>query len=173
MTHIILFVAVLLIALITLAAPAVFARFGKRSTHGVAVNVGEVENDAGVKAFTPAAVITTRNLLHKIGASATESAICGANDIPIGAIEDEVATDEVGESRTVKLLGIYPRTMKMVASEAISAGAAVFTAANGKVQDLPAGAGTYYQVGYALTAAAADGRIIEVQHHAPIKTVVA
>jgi hypothetical protein len=112
----------------------------------------------------------TRHLLAKFGSDADHYALCGASDIPIGPVTDEA--DAIDDLNEIVLLGIKNETVLMIASEAITAGEAVFTAANGKVQDLPAGAGTYYQVGYALTAAAADGDKIEVQHHAPIKTVV-
>lgn len=133
-----------------------------------AANLG-VETHEIAKSYIPDEAIATRYLLGTIGSTAAHVAICAADEIPIGVITDEASADEVtaGKALAVELLGISHRTLPMVASEAITAGEAVFAAAAGKVQDLPAGAGTYYQVGYALTAAAADGDTIEVQHHAP------
>jgi len=122
------------------------------------------------KTYLTDAAVATRYLLGKIGTDAAHVAACGASDIPIGVITDEAAAAE--EEKAVELLGISNRTLPMVASEAITAGEAVYTAAAGKVQDLPTGAGTYYLVGYALTAAAADLDVIEVLHCAPIATVV-
>lgn len=108
--------------------------------------------------------------LVKIGSDADHVAAAGAADIPIGVLRSvpTAAEDEV----TVDLLGAAPSTVKMIASEAISAGERVFAAASGKIQDLPAGAGTYYQVGVALTAADADGDIIEVDPCVAVATVV-
>lgn len=116
------------------------------------------------------AAITTRYLLGKIGSDVNHVAACGASDIPIGVITDEAAAAE--DLVAVEMLGVSKRSILMVASEAISAGEHVYTAASGKVQDLPAGAGTYYEVGLALTAASADGDIIEVAHCVARKTVV-
>jgi hypothetical protein len=141
----------------------------KRRRFVSAINIGEGTHK-NAKTYKADAAVATRFLLAKIGSDAGHSAACGANDIPIGVITDEAAAAE--DLVAVELLGISNRTLLMVASEAITAGEAVYTAAGGKVQDLPAGAGTYHKVGHALTAAAADGDLIEVQHCAPIATVV-
>ncbi len=76
------------------------------------------------------------------------------------------------DNLNVNLLGPASSTQKAVASEAIAVGDSVFTAASGKVQNEPAGAGTYYLVGRALTAAAADGDIVEIEPQSPQRTVV-
>jgi hypothetical protein len=55
-----------------------------------------------------------------------------------------------------------PGTMEIVAAGAITSGATVYAADAGKIQALPAVAGTYRMVGKALEAASADGSIIEV-----------
>jgi len=133
-------------------------------------NIAEGTHEGVVTRKTDAAV-TTRNLLGKNGSDAAHVAAAGANDLPIGVITDEAADAE--ESVAVALLGVSKRTLLLVAVEAISAGAPVYTAANGKVQDLPAGAGTYYEVGLALSAATADGDLIEVATCVARKTVVA
>lgn len=52
-------------------------------------------------------------------------------------------------------------TQKVTAAGAISKGADIYAAAAGKVQALPAGAGTYRKVGIALEAATADDDVIE------------
>jgi len=116
------------------------------------------------------AAITTRYLLAKEGTDDDHVDKCGAADIPIGVMTDEAKAAE--DNIAVELLGGSKRTLLMVASEAIDAGTYVYTAANGKVQDEPASAGTYYLVGKALSDAAADGDEIEVQHCFPIKLVV-
>lgn len=115
------------------------------------------------------AAITARHLLWKQGATDAGVALCGASDCPLGPIDNVEAS--TGLRQSVLLLGKGP-TKKMVASEAITAGEQVFTAANGKVQDTPTGA-TVYLMGTALTAAGADGDIIEVQDCAPVKMVFA
>ena len=54
-------------------------------------------------------------------------------------------------------------THKMIAQEALAAGATVYTEASGKVQDTAQA--TAFQVGTALEAATADGDIIEVLYN--------
>ena len=51
-------------------------------------------------------------------------------------------------------------TCKMIAIEALDAGALVYTEADGKIQDTAAS--TSFKVGHAMEAATADGDIIEV-----------
>jgi|GEM_PF-1260570 len=112
----------------------------------------------------PDAALSVRHLLVKKGSDGDHIAIAGASDIPLGTVPDTASSAQVTEGlvyKTVLLLG-RDDTKIMVASEAISAGADVYTAANGKVQDLPSSAGSYYLVGKALTDAAADGDEIEV-----------
>lgn len=115
------------------------------------------------------AAVTARHLLWQQGSTDGGVALGAANACPLGTI-DNTETD-TGKGMTVLLLGKGP-TKKMVASEAITAGEQVFTAASGKVQDTPSGA-TVYLVGTALTAAAADGDIIEVADCAPVKMTFA
>lgn len=116
------------------------------------------------------AAITARHLLWKKGSADTGVALNGVADVPLGTIDNTETSTGIGN--TVLLLGKGP-TKKMVASEAITAGEQVFTAANGKVQDLPGSTATVYLVGTALTAAGADGDIIEVADCLPVKTVIA
>ena len=116
------------------------------------------------------ATVTVRNLLYKKGSDDSHVAVCAATaDCPLGTINDEgVAEGEVA----LLILGKGP-TKKFVASEAIVVGDALFTTTTGKVQNFPgAGAATYWQVGVALTAAAADGDVIEASDCVPVKLVV-
>jgi len=167
-TFLIVFAVLLIAALLVTWAHG----FLRRSKLFPAVNIGEGTHK-NAKSYYADAAVTTRYLMGKIGSDADHVAACGASDIPIGIITDEVASADIATIPVaVELLGISNRTLLMVASEAITAGEAIYTAASGKVQDLPAGAGTYYKVGHALTAAGADGDLIEVQHCAPIATVI-
>jgi hypothetical protein len=125
-------------------------------------------HDATVRRTNDAAV-TARHLLWQQGSTDGGVALGAANAVPLGTIDNEESS--TGKGQTIHLLGKGP-TKKMVASEAITAGEQVFTAASGKVQDTPSGA-TVYLVGTALTAAGADGDIIEVADCAPIKMVFA
>jgi hypothetical protein len=124
-------------------------------------------HDASVRRTNDAAV-SARHLLWKKGSADTGVDVCGAGDCPLGTIDNtETGT---GAGQTVLLLG-KGSTKKMVASEAITAGEQVFTAANGKVQDTPTGA-TVYLVGTALTAGGSD-EIIEVADCVPVKMTFA
>jgi hypothetical protein len=55
----------------------------------------------------------------------------------------------------------------------IAVGATVAAAANGRVQALPAAAGTYVTLGRALTAADSAGDLIELQDHMPVLRTIA
>lgn len=158
----------LLVALIVAVCLWAFASQAKGKTT-LLCNIAEKGNDSGNKTYLADAALTTRYLIGKIGSDANHVAACGASDIPIGVIEDEPAAAE--DAVNLRLLS-HPGSSLMVASEAITAGEEVFTAASGKIQDLPAGAGTYYSIGFALTAASADGDVIEVLNRVPVKTVV-
>ena len=130
------------------------------NTYDAAVEV----HDGSVRRTNDAAV-TARHLLWTKGSTDGGVALCGATDLPLGTIDNtETAT---GVGMTVLLLGKGP-TKKMVANAAIPAGARVFTGASGKVS--PTHGATLYQVGVALTAAGADGDIIEVADCQAVKT---
>jgi hypothetical protein len=139
----------------------------------VACNIAEGVHECSVTRL-PDAAIATRHLLYKVGSDADHIAACGVADVPIGTVDDECTAAELATGNhylTVNLLGHGP-TKRMVASEAITAGELVYTAAAGKVQDQPAGA-TVYLVGVALTAAGADGDILEVASCPPVREVFA
>lgn len=87
--------------------------------------------------------------------------VAGLTDKDIGtAVTPAFAA---GEQVTVKLR-TGAGTHKMVAIEACAIGAALYTEANGKVQDTAAA--TSFQIGTALEAAGNDGDIIEVLYNA-------
>jgi len=81
-----------------------------------------------------------------------------ADAVPIGSTNSAVASGEPVSVATVNAEG----TIEVTAAGAITNGAAVYAAADGKVQALPVIAGTYYRIGVACEDAAADGDIIEV-----------
>ena len=153
---------------IILAVAAMVAAFrGLRlaaNTYDAAIET----HDANVRRTNDAAV-TARHLLWQQGSTDGGVAVCIATTCPLGTIDNTETATGVGQN--VLLLGKGP-TKKMVASEAITAGEQVFTAAAGKVQDTPTGA-TVYLVGTALTAAGADGDIIEVADCTPVKLTFA
>lgn len=134
------------------------------------VVAGTVGTHCGSITRKAEAAISLKHALVTQGTADDEVALCGASDIPLGVVPTTCAIDE---SVPVELLGGNGSTIVGIASEAITAGERVFAAASGKLQDLPAGAGTYYQVGIALTAAAADGDEIEIMPTSPVAVVVA
>jgi len=113
---------------------------------------------------TASGAITDKTLVKM---SAT--GVVAANDgVPCGvAMSDEATGNEVG----VQALGGADRTLVVLASAAIAAGAIVI-ADSTKVKTLPTAGGTYYIVGQALTAADADGDQVEIAPCPPIKIVV-
>jgi hypothetical protein len=116
------------------------------------------------------AAVTARHLLWATGAAPGGVKVNTAATIPMGTVDNtETAT---GVRQAVLLLG-KGSTKKMVASEAITEGEQVYGDAAGKVSDLPAGAGTYYCVGTAVTGAGQDDDILEVADCVPFAVVVA
>ena len=81
-----------------------------------------------------------------------------ATDDPVGC---SLLNVKSGENQSVDPIN-RGGTIEMTAAGAISVDAEVYAAADGKVQALPAGAGTYRRIGLAIEAATADGDIIEV-----------
>lgn len=159
-----------LIHTLALAASTLFFAFRSRGLVAAANTYdAAVETHHCKIARTNDAAVTARHLLWKQGAADTSVALCGAADVALGTIDNEESS--TGLMQTVNLLG-KGDSKKMVASEAITAGEQVFQAAGGKVQDLPVAAGTYKLVGTALTAAGADGDIIEVADCVPVNVVV-
>jgi len=161
--------AILILAAFAMAAAVALANVIRNRGRLSACNVAEGTHAGSITRKTDAA-IATRHLLVKVGSDADHIAACGASEVPIGTVPDEAAAAE--ENVEVALLGSAPSSRKMVASEAITAGEKVYTAASGKVQDLPTDAGTYYCVGTALTPASADGDVIEVDPAPAQKEVV-
>lgn len=151
-----------------LAALALGLSFHGR-VRNVAANIAEGTHN-GILNKRATAPITTRHLLMKFGATADLIAVNGANDYPLGPCPDEA--EAANDIVPVHLLGVHPETQLGVASEAIAAGGEVYTAAGGKLQDLPVAAGTYYKVGLALTAAGADEDVLEYAPCTPVETVV-
>lgn len=115
------------------------------------------------------AAVAERHLLAKQGASVNGVTVAGASDRPIGTLTD---SGVMGDSVNLNILGTSAQTQLMVASAAIAAGSAVYTAANGRIRTEPATAGTYYEVGTALTAASTTGELVEVAAIAPRKLVI-
>jgi hypothetical protein len=165
-----LFLNLMSFALLLLALPFRALQQISRSGTTAFANIAEGTHADGCITKLTDAAIATRFLLFKVGSDGNHIAANGANDMPLGIVDDEASAAEKRVS--VQLLGVRSGTLLMVASEAITVGENVYSAASGKIQDLPAGAGTYYRVGVALTAAGADGDLVEVQHCVPQATVV-
>lgn len=109
------------------------------------------------RTFTAGADLSDKRLV-KLSTGSVVHATATATDDPIGVNDFAVAS---AGNACIRLLS-SDDTQEMTAAGAITLNAAVYAAADGKVQALPAGAGTYRQVGIALEAATADGDIIEV-----------
>lgn len=112
--------------------------------------------ETSTKAFTASGAVSQFNRVYV--ASAGVVAVAGATTPGVGTAEVDVAT---GETLAVRLWSAQG-TRKMVASEAISAGAPVYAAASGKV----AASGSLY-VGRALEASTANNDVIEVLTSGP------
>jgi hypothetical protein len=116
------------------------------------------------------AALTVKHYLVKTGTDADHVAvIAAASDEPLGVCIDEAEAAE--DPVSVKLLGACKGTVLMVGNETITAGEDVYSGTDGRVQDLPAVAGTYWKVGRSVTATTADLEI-EVEPCTPRKVVI-
>lgn len=125
-------------------------------------NIAEGTHKGSVTRYADEA-ITTRHLLYKTGSDGNHITLGDATSTPLGPVADEVATADIAAVPvTVDLLG-KSGTKRMVASEAMATtGVDVFAAASGKI----ALSGSI-KVGVLLTAAGADGDVVEVLDGSP------
>ena len=107
--------------------------------------------------FTTGAAVSAKRLV-KLSSSEVIHNTASDTDNPIGTSDYAVAD---GDNVAVRLLS-EAGSLEMTAAGAIAADADVYTAADGKIQELPASADEYKKIGIALEAATADGDIIEV-----------
>lgn len=134
----------------------------------LAANVAEGTHKGAVTRLADA-VISTKNLVVKIGSDEDHIAAAGVSDIPLGVCTDEA--DAIGDEVNVNLLGSAQETQLGVASGAIAAGDMIVPGAGGTVRTLPASSGTYYIIGRALKAAA-DGGNVEFDPCLPVQRVI-
>jgi hypothetical protein len=142
-----------------------------RRTHYEFANIAEGTYPTGSMTRLTDAAITRRHLVVAIGTDINHVALAGTTSVALGVVDDEAEAAE--DPVNVQLLGNKPGTILMVASAAITAGAQVVTAADGKIRTLPGTTGTYHIIGRALEAAGADNDVINVQHCYPTQRIVA
>ena len=106
------------------------------------------------RAFTAGAAIAQ---FLRVKLSSGKLAAAGLADKELGTMEEASVADL--DVRSVRLR-TAEGTCKMVAAGAVTLGAAVYTAASGKIDDVATATG--FLIGTALEAATADGDVIEV-----------
>ena len=116
--------------------------------------------------------INQRNLVCNFDSNSTYGIVplALASTYPHCVCSDTAAG--AGEEVHVRLICGSERTCELVAAASIAAGAPIYTVPNGKVQRLPSSAGTYWQIGFAVTAAAANNSVLRAVLCVPRKTVV-
>lgn len=144
------------LSMVLLAIGSLFRSAGREECHNVASTVGTHEKGV-LTYYAQTSAITLRYALVKKGTADNQITLGDATTRPLGVVLDEPGIDDAA---AVAILGATPGTVKMVANAAIAAGGMVYTAAAGKVS--PTYGATLFLVGRALTAAAADGDLIEV-----------
>lgn len=111
------------------------------------------EIQGSIRAFTAGAAIAK---YARVTLSSGNVVAAGITDKDIGtALNQAFAAGDV----VPVLLRTAPGTCRVIAGEALAAGALLYTEANGKVQDTAEA--TAFQFGHALEAAGADGDVIE------------
>lgn len=112
------------------------------------------QNDGPVKGFTATSAVTRFRRVKLTTSSGTAVEHAGAGEAYIGVSQDDVA---IGLQVPVRLTG-RGKTTKVTAAGAFSAGATLYGAAAGKVDDTVSGSA----IGTALEAATADGDVVEM-----------
>ena len=120
-------------------------------------------NDLSLEA---GADLVNHRLIKLSGGKAIYNTAAGT-DNPVGITKLNAKSGEDVSAHPMNKEG----TVEICAAGAISQGALVFAAADGKIQALPGGAGTYRKIGLAMAAASGDGSIIEVQPYGYTDTV--
>lgn len=110
----------------------------------------------GFSLVAAAAQVIKRLVKQASGQAAYQTAT--ATDVPVGVTQLNVAS---GEVQSVKALN-EGGSVEIEAAGAITREADVYAAADGRIQALPAGAGTYRKIGMAMEAASGAGSVIEV-----------
>lgn len=111
----------------------------------------------GIRTFITGAAVSAKRLM-KLSSGEVVHNTATATDDPIG-VSCYAGAD--GDAIGVRLIN-DAGTFEVTAAGAIDADADVYAADDGKVQALPAAAGTYRRIGKAIEAATADGDIIEI-----------
>lgn len=111
----------------------------------------------GPKSFEAGGTVSANRLVKLSSGKIVHNTATASDDL-IGATLGYGVSGEVVAVDMINKSG----TMQIEASGAISADAAVYADANGRVRALPAAAGTYRKVGIAIGAASGAGSIIEV-----------
>lgn len=117
-----------------------------------------MQTNSGIKAFTAGVGGVVAHELVKLSSGTVVSNTATSTDVPIGVTLYAAAA---GAPVAVQLINVGG-TVEIVAAGAISAGAAVYAAADGEVQALPTANGTYRMIGIALDAATTDQDVIEI-----------
>jgi hypothetical protein len=166
----------LLVAVVTSLVSGLASLYGRprvavANTYEEAVK----QHDCKITRLADAAFVEPWLLLKK-GSTDGHAALNGAADCPWGVLSTDAPAGKtevaIGDRVVIELLGKGP-TKKMVSSEAIAAGVPVYTAADGKTQDTPVAAGTYWMVGVSVTATSAGDQLLEVNDCVPVKLVIA
>jgi hypothetical protein len=116
--------------------------------------------------------INQRNLVCNFYSNSTSDIVptALASTMPHCVCSDTAAG--AGEEVRVRLICGSDRTCELVAAGNIALGAPIYTASSGKVQALPSTAGTYWQIGFAVTAAAGNNSVLRAVLCVPRKIVV-
>ena len=155
------------LSMVLLAITSLIGFTGRREgCHNESSTVGTHAN--GIVPLAAEVTITSRYLLVQKGTADNGIIVNVLATRPLGVCLDEPTS---GNKAAVALLGCTPGTVKMRANAAITAGAPVYSAAAGKVS--PTYGATAFLVGRAITAAAADGDLVEVAHCFPMVNAAA
>lgn len=114
----------------------------------IACNVG-AGTHAGSIALRADEVVADRYLImtRSEASDADHFAICEPGQEPIGICPDEVAANEVGENRAIRLFGRGEDTLLVRCGETVTRGEDAYVGAGGKAIGEPSAEGSFYKIG--------------------------
>lgn len=152
------FIACLILAVLTVAFLALFAKGFLKPRHLLAANIAEGQSLTGMKSYAATSAFATRFRLGKLGANAQSiTIVTAATDKPLAVVTDEGA---IGDYVSGQLLGGTVGTQKVALNSTVGLGDSLTPDATGYARTLPTADGVYWVFGIALQAGVA-GEVIE------------
>lgn len=132
-------------------------------------NIGEGDYEHGLMPLLPDAATGSRYLLYKRGSDNDHCAICGAGDDPLGPSDDQAATGYLDVPITIKLLGAFKGTSRVVTDGTLANGDYVKCGASGQATKASTGDLSFGRAVIRTDMSSAAGDVITIIPAMPAK----